>query len=93
MSRSLDPGTHEALAERLRFSLSQIRVKAGDDSLGFTVSVGAALSSECASLDYLDLVALADDRMYAAKRAGRDRVCFHGAAGQPRGTLGPPDVT
>jgi two-component system, cell cycle response regulator len=77
------------LAERLRFRFSEVRVAAGEGFVGTTVSVGVALWSECASLDCLDLVALADDRMYAAKRAGRDCVCFRSTTKPPPRSLRP----
>jgi two-component system, cell cycle response regulator len=64
-----------AVAERLRLSFGELRVTIGAASVGATVSVGVALWSECASGNYLELVALADSRMYAAKLAGRNRVC------------------
>ena len=78
-----------ALAERVRVSFAEVRVAIGEHVVGATVSVGVALWSECASLDYLDLVALADDRMYAAKRAGRDCVCFRSTVNPPPRTLSP----
>jgi two-component system cell cycle response regulator len=68
-----------ALAERLRVSFSEMRMQTGHCSLNITVSVGVALWSECASADSLSLVALADHRMYAAKAAGRNGVCFRGS--------------
>ncbi len=69
-----------ALAERVRLSFAAVRVEIGGGSVSATVSVGVALWSECASFNYLDLLALADDRMYAAKRAGRNVVCSSGGA-------------
>jgi GGDEF domain-containing protein len=63
------------MVERVRFSFSELRVTIGAASVGATVSVGVALWSECASVNYLELVALADSRMYAAKMAGRNQVC------------------
>lgn len=64
-----------ALAERVRVAFAEVRVDLGGSSVGVTVSVGVALSSESASANYLDLVALADERMYVAKLEGRNRVC------------------
>ncbi len=64
-----------ALAERVRRSFADLRVEVGASSVTATVSVGVALWSECASANYLDLLALADDRMYTAKLSGRNGVC------------------
>jgi two-component system cell cycle response regulator len=67
-----------ALAERLRVALAEVRVEAGGGSIGTTVSIGVAMWSECRSTEPLDLVALADERMYLAKAAGRNRVAAEG---------------
>ena len=63
------------LAERIRSSLAAMRVEVGTAEVTATVSVGVALWSECASADHLDLIDLADVRMYSAKAAGRNGVC------------------
>jgi two-component system cell cycle response regulator len=77
-----------SLAERMRGSLAGVRVEVGGGSVGITVSIGVALWSECASerasTEVMDLVALADERMYAAKRAGRDRVSWEKPEGRGR---------
>ena len=77
-----------ALAERVRLSFEGVRVEIGSGLVSATVSVGVALWSECASANYLDLVALADDRMYAAKRAGRNSVCADAVASTVHRTEG-----
>ncbi len=69
-----------ALAERVRGALAQVRVDLGTSAITTTVSVGVALWSECRTSDPLELVALADERMYAAKVAGRNRVVSEGRA-------------
>jgi diguanylate cyclase (GGDEF)-like protein len=69
------------LAERVRHSFAELRVEIGAGTVSATVSVGAALWSECApAVNYLDLLALADGRMYGAKLAGRNGVCAHAIA-------------
>lgn len=62
------------LAEAMRKAVSKIVVAVPDGVLKVTASLG------CATLDEVDgtvnrLIALADERLYAAKREGRDRVC------------------
>jgi diguanylate cyclase (GGDEF)-like protein len=63
------------LAERVRASIGALRVEVGTESVVVTVSVGMALWSECASANHVDLVDLADVRMYSAKTAGRNGIC------------------
>ncbi len=70
-----------ALAERIRHAVSA----AGDrthfgitEDLAITVSAGIAAS--IAPVDSAELLADADEALYAAKRAGRDRTVVHTAA-------------
>jgi diguanylate cyclase (GGDEF)-like protein len=80
------PGVGEkelrAAAERLRHEVGALRVPAkgrggGVETIGVTVSIGAAVSPRGgASLD--ELVLRADDALYDAKRLGRNRVCVYG---------------
>jgi two-component system cell cycle response regulator len=63
------------LAQRLASAVGELRVKVGDGAIGVTVSIGVALLSECSIVDGLELFARADARLYAAKLAGRNRVC------------------
>jgi diguanylate cyclase (GGDEF)-like protein len=63
------------LAERFASAVGDLRVKVGDGAIGVTVSIGIALLSECDIVDGLELFARADARLYAAKLAGRNRVC------------------
>ena len=65
----------EALAERLRAAVAErtLALKAGGDPVHLRVSVGVASYPDMAgNMD--DLVAHADAALYAAKRAGKDRV-------------------
>jgi len=61
-------------AERVRSALESARIQVdGDISLTMTVSAGVAAIPTCAdSLN--EALRVADDRLYAAKRAGRNRV-------------------
>ncbi len=72
------PGANEAeattVAERIRraVSSSALEIESGA-SVGFTVSQGVAQANGVASIDAL--LEQADRRLYAAKSAGRNRVC------------------
>jgi diguanylate cyclase (GGDEF)-like protein len=72
------PGTdvHETLEviERVREAL--LRATDRGDAPAFTASFGVAHSSE--STDLEDLLRRADRAMFAAKHAGRDRICLDG---------------
>lgn len=70
------------LAERIRAHLASLAIKTSQGPIFVTVSVGvAALCPETATLD--DLIARADDRLYEAKHAGRNRVCAVVCRGKP----------
>jgi diguanylate cyclase (GGDEF)-like protein/PAS domain S-box-containing protein len=60
--------------ERVRIAIERTRVPISDDiSIGVTVSAGVAAVPSCGdSLN--EALRIADDRLYAAKRAGRNRV-------------------
>ncbi|WP_243311322.1 diguanylate cyclase [Fundidesulfovibrio agrisoli] len=62
-----------AIAQRLRQAVAEASIKGGGGPLSVTVSIGAA---ECnpAAQSWQQLVALADQALYLAKRRGRDRV-------------------
>ena len=61
------------LAERLRVALETTPVELADGkTLQVTASFGVALKDELSSAD--ELVAVADEALYAAKRAGKNRV-------------------
>jgi diguanylate cyclase (GGDEF)-like protein/PAS domain S-box-containing protein len=63
-------------AERLRSAVAAIRVVLDDGTpVGFTVSIGVA---EAQDANITCLVSRADTALYAAKRAGRDRVVLAG---------------
>jgi two-component system cell cycle response regulator len=68
----------KALAERLRGAVANVRVEEGETAIQVTVSIGVGWLSECNLADGLELFARADARLYAAKRAGRNRVCAEG---------------
>jgi two-component system cell cycle response regulator len=68
----------ERAGERLRAAIEKLAIPAGDRSLQVTVSIGCA-SMECAEKpDGETLIAIADRRLYTAKRSGRNRVVAEG---------------
>ncbi len=61
------------VADRLRLSLSELSVPAGEGTTGFTVSIGlTTLQQGESSLE--EILNRADRALYAAKNGGRDQV-------------------
>ncbi len=75
--RDSNAGVATLMAERLRQRVMALRIVSGDTVIGVTISVGIATISECDDTTDVPsaLFALADERLYAAKAAGRNRVC------------------
>ena len=70
------------VAEKLRRSVAAIRLNAGTDVLSSTISIGVvAFPDDGRTADAL--TNRADQVMYGAKRAGRDRVSVEGHEGAP----------
>jgi diguanylate cyclase (GGDEF)-like protein len=63
------------VAERIRRGAGTVKVLSKDSVVGVTVSIGVAvLDSHGSDLD--ELLSAADQALYRAKHAGRDRVCL-----------------
>jgi diguanylate cyclase (GGDEF)-like protein len=62
-----------ALAEGLRERVEQSRFAFQGEIIRVTISIGGAMVEE-SDRTSLDLIQRADDKLYEAKRAGRDRV-------------------
>ena len=74
INTSTDVATAATAAERLRVAIEQNVVEHGTFNEAVTVSLGVAGSTpEMTSVD--DLIKAADEALYAAKQAGRNRVC------------------
>jgi two-component system cell cycle response regulator len=72
--RSSDiPGCVHA-AERLRAAVEEAPCRAGDRKVSITISGGCACLAECNEPTAAALIALADERLYAAKKRGRNRI-------------------
>lgn len=65
------------LAERIRRNVRGVAVRRGDEILRATVSVGVALGKGDKGIN--GALRAADEAVYAAKHAGRDRWAFAGA--------------
>jgi diguanylate cyclase (GGDEF)-like protein len=72
--REIDINGARSVGERLRSLVKSMQIQSGDQTIRLTVSVGCGALSQVEGLDAAALIALADRRLYAAKRAGRDRV-------------------
>jgi len=60
--------------ERLRGHIADMPVEHGGQSIGVTISIGAVVHDPSASADAQALLQAADQALYRAKHAGRDRV-------------------
>jgi diguanylate cyclase (GGDEF)-like protein len=72
------PGTGQAgamnVAEKLRDAIERLRLKNGEGGVRVTASFGVSCAGE-ADLTADEMISRADDSLYEAKRAGRNRVC------------------
>lgn len=60
------------VAERIRAAIATLRISAGDTTIGVTASLGVSVAPPQGSVEAA--LASADQALYAAKAAGRDRV-------------------
>jgi len=67
-------GDIEKQAERLRLALCQTPMKSGDLELTVTGSFGATFVLPAYRVAHQDLIRVADEALYRAKRAGRNRI-------------------
>ena len=73
--RGIDSANLVLFAERLRRSAQALQVESEGVPLSVTISLGVALLHECSGSKTAEgLLALADERLYEAKRTGRNRV-------------------
>ena len=73
LSRGLDTASARAFAERIRQLIAEYEFTFEDTIIPITVSVGVAATPEVHIERPNDLVAAADNALYAAKRSGRNR--------------------
>lgn len=67
-----DRESAQAIAERIRLSISQTDIKFNDYKLRITMTFGVSCSSE--TDNYSDLFKLADKRLYQGKNSGKNKV-------------------
>ncbi len=65
----------EHIAERLRAAAEALRIPFQEHHLQVTISIGLSSTSEGDRITAMDLFSRADQRMYQAKGAGRNRIC------------------
>ena len=65
------------LAERIRAAVERERFIAGDHSVQLTVSIGLASYGVEGAETVDQLLNVADQRLYLAKRHGRNRICVN----------------
>jgi len=80
ISRGMEIAAAQALSERIRVSVEAHPFVFGDATIPVTISVGVSRAPGPGIATSVDLVARADEALYAAKRAGRNRVCVAQAA-------------
>ena len=76
ISRGMEIGAAQALSERIRVSVEAHPFVFGDATIPVTISIGVSRAPGPGIATSVDLVARADEALYAAKRAGRNRVCL-----------------
>ncbi|HEY6722826.1 MAG TPA: GGDEF domain-containing protein [Polyangiaceae bacterium] len=72
--RGIDIKGARAMADRLRVKVAELRVPHDGRQLRVTLSGGCAAASELETVSHTALLGLADRRLYAAKKAGRNRI-------------------
>lgn len=83
IARGVDVNGTRQFAERLRAIVAAMRIDYEGQQLGVTVSIGIAHSHAGPAINKAEgLVAAADSALYAAKRAGRNRVLLAESVGK-----------
>lgn len=69
-----------AIAERCRQGIESLKLNCGGERANLTISLGVA--SECANVNFNDLLKEADEALYQAKSKGRNRVVVYSRSAQ-----------
>jgi len=74
--RGLELTRAKNLAERIRHGIEEHKFEARERIIPVTVSIGVAAFPDARVRSAGDLIVVADETMYEAKRSGRNRVCM-----------------
>lgn len=80
-----DPRAIVALGERVRRACESVPVRTGGEELEITVRFGASVAQAHCCVDPDDMIRLADEALYRAKRSGRNRVALAESASTSAG--------
>jgi two-component system cell cycle response regulator len=75
IARGVDVAAAQVLSERIRSSVETHPFAFADTAIPVTISVGVSYAPGLGIATTVDLVARADEALYAAKRGGRNRIC------------------
>ena len=75
IARGMDAAAAHALSERLRASVETHPFVFEGTAIPVTISIGVSYAPGLGIVTTVDLVARADETLYAAKRGGRNRTC------------------
>lgn len=72
-----DEDEAKACFEALRQKVEALRIRAGNDTFGFTISIGLYLKKPVSAREASECLKIADEALYEAKRSGRNRCVVH----------------
>ncbi|MDX9698891.1 MAG: transporter substrate-binding domain-containing protein, partial [Rhodocyclaceae bacterium] len=79
-----DEDEAKACFEALRQKVEALRIRAGNDTFGFTISIGLYLKKPVSAREASECLKIADEALYEAKRSGRNRCVVHNRLEDPQ---------
>ena len=79
-----DEDEAKACFEALRQKVAALRIRAGNDTFGFTISIGLYLKKPVSAREASECLKIADEALYEAKRSGRNRCVVHNRLEDPQ---------